>query len=442
MKRGIGIILLLLSASCCFSQVSLRYRVSGTAGWLNRDDKIAGTKTMEGLRMDRPLVLGGTAAVEFLPTGRIGALQQWNNASIGVAATYLNLGQDKYFGNVVSVWGYLNIPLVHTPHFVFGLRPGVGVAFADKRYKNTVPEEYLWKAYQVADADGEKPNKQIANISIGSVANAFLNGGFYMDFPIRDGWALTFAGGWQHVSNGSVQTPNAGYNMFNAELGVTYTPHEEDVLRTMPSADVPRHLYDGVEKKWDVEIGLSGGVRSVYYRDRKLFGIGEMSVSAHWQPVSIFRLGGGLDVFYDGAYRSICDEFATVDNTAPVTYFGKTYLAESRVENCFRVGLSVQPEFVVGNLSFGYHLGVYLYDPVKNLEPYEEAASAAAKGEKLHRGVFYAYDLSRASTYQDGWFWQRVQLKYEVTEHLYVQLGLKLHIMKAEYLSAGLGVRI
>lgn len=430
---------ILLSLCFCtvigMSEVAVRYRLSGTAGWLNRDDKIAGTKSMEGLTMDRPVVLGGTAAVEFLPTGRLHSLQQFNNASIGVAATYLNLGQDQYLGNIFSLWGYVNIPLVHKKHVVFGLRPGVGVVFADKRYANTVPDAYRWKQYQ---QDGQ----QIANISIGSVANAFLNGGIYMDFPIQHGWAVTFAGGWQHVSNGSVLTPNAGYNMFNAEIGVSYTPHEDQVLQRTPQPDVPRKLYDGVQKKWDVEIGFAGGLRSVYYRDRRIFGVGEVSVAAHWQTISIFRLGGGVDVFYDGAYRSICSEFATAETTAPVTYFGKTYLKESRVENCFRVGISLQPEFVMGNLRFGYHVGIYLYDPIKNLEPYEEAAAADAAGKPLHRGLFYAYDLSRASTYQDGWFWQRVQLKYCVTPHLYVQTSLKLHIMKAEYLAFGLGVTL
>ena len=428
----------------------LQYRLSGTAGWLNRDDKIAGTQTMQGLTMDRPVVLGGTAAVEFLPTQRLrlgrrtgnpdgGALQQWNNASIGVAVTYLNLGQDRYLGNAVATWTYLSIPLVHTPHFIFGLRPGVGLAFADRRYANTVPDAYRWQAYNV---DGQ----QVANISIGSVVNAFINGGLYMDFPIRDGWAVTLAGGWQHLSNGSVLTPNGGYNMFNAEVGVAYTPHAAEVASETPETAVPRRLWDGVDKRWDVELSAAGGVRSVYYRDRGrtgnpwLFGVADVSLAAHWIPLSIFKLGLGVDMFYDGAYAAVCDEFGAANPDAPQTFFGKTYLSESRVDNCFRLGVSLQPEFTVGRLSVGYHVGFYVLDPVKNLEPYKEVA--ANGGQPLNRGLFYAYDPTRASTYQDGWCYQRLTLKYLVTDHLFVQLGLKLHIMKAEFVAAGLGVRI
>lgn len=443
MKKNLLILVMLVWGSwAVFAQPMLRYRLSGTAGWLNRDDKIAGTKTMQGLTLDRPVVAGATFAVEFLPTGKLSSLQQWNNASIGVAATYLNLGQNQYLGSLYTLWSYLNIPLVNTPHFVFGLRPGVGVAFADRRYSNTVPEELKWQAYQQPNPGSDKPNMQIANISIGSVANAFLNGGIYMDFPIKNGVAVTIAGGWQHASNGSVLTPNAGYNMFNAELGLTYTPSKDQVKERTPQTDVPHHLYDGVQKKWDVEIGLAGGVRSVYYRDQKVFGIGELTVAAHWQPVSIFRLGAGVDLFYDGAYRSVYYQLADASNTAPRTYYKKTYLAEGRVEDCFRLGFSLQPDFVIGRLTVGYHLGFYLYDPIKNLEPFGEAEAAAKEGKSLHRGIFYGYDMSKASNYQDGWFYQRVQLKYRPTEHFYVQLSLKLHIMKAEYLALGVGFRI
>ena len=39
----------------------------------------------------------------------------------------------------------------------------------------------------------------------------------------------------------------------------------------------------------------------------------------------------------------------------PITYFGKTYLRTSEVKNCFRVGFSLQPEFIIGKLTAGIH---------------------------------------------------------------------------------------
>ena len=416
-------------------KVQMRYRISGITGWLNRDDKIAGTKTMYGLKMDRPVTLGGSVAVEFLPTGRLRSLQQWNNASIGLAFSAFDLGQDQYLGQAFAPHAYLNIPLYRSKHFVFGLRPGIGIGFVTKTYANTVPEEYKWEAYQISTGGSKK--QQIANISMGSIANAFLMGAVYMDFPIKKGWDITFNAGWQHLSNGSVMTPNAGYNMFNAEVGVAYTPSLGiyGMHRHEPYSEVPHHLNDGVDKPWAIEILAGGGVRSVYYKDRRWYGIATASVSAYWKPLSIFRIGIGADAFYDGAYSAVYKDFAD-GSTKNVTHFGKTYLTESNQVNCFRLGVSLQPEMVLGRFSFGYHIGIYMIDPVKNLEPFEEAAKGG-----LNRGIIYKYDPTKASTYQDGWCYQRVQLKYLATDHLLVHLGLKLHIMKAEYIDAGIGVR-
>ena len=123
-----------------------------------------------------------------------------------------------------------------------------------------------------------------------------------------------------------------------------------------------------------------------------------------------------------------------------MTYFGKTYLKESNIKNCFRVGLSIQPELVIGRLTAGLHVGFYVFDPVKNLEPFDEAKAADEVGKTLNRGIFYGYDFSKASNYQDGWCYMQFILKYHVLDHLFVQLGLKTHGVRAEFIDAGIGV--
>ena len=410
----------------------MRYRGAFSLGYLLRDDKLS------GFDFDREVNLGGTLAVEFLPTGRWHSLQQWNNASVGLALTVLDMGQQKYVGQAIAPHAYLNIPLVHHPKAVFGLRPGIGLGFVTRTYANTVPDELRWKSYRIMTENGYV---QVANASIGSIVNAFLTGGFYFDFPIKNGWDVTLSVAWQHLSNGSVMTPNGGLNMFNAELGMAYTPSR----KTMgfhyyePDTDVPSRLHDGVKKKWGIEMYAGGGVRNVYYCDRDWFGVASAGLSVYWQPVSIFRVGIGGDMYYDGAYAALCDEFAS-EGAKHVTYYGKTYLRESKTANCFRVGVSLQPEFVVGNFTFGYHVGVYLYDPVKNLEPY--SAVVANNGKPLNRGIFYAYDPTKVSNYQDGWCYQKLMLRYYCGKNFFVHLGLKLHVIKAEFIDAGIGVRI
>ena len=86
--------------------------------------------------IQRP-VLGGSFAVEFLPTGRWHCLQQWNNASIGVGLTYLNLGNEAKLGSAFAAYGYMNQPFYNGTHFRIGARPAVGLAAVTKTYANT-----------------------------------------------------------------------------------------------------------------------------------------------------------------------------------------------------------------------------------------------------------------------------------------------------------------
>ena len=397
--------------------------------------------------INRP-ILGGEFAVEFLPTGRWHCLQQWNNASIGVGASYLNLGNDKMLGSAIAAYGYMNMPFYNGKHFRIGARPTVGIAAVTKTYANTLPEGY--NRYEVArGSDG----KLLANWSIGSILNAYLALELYMDFPIKDGWEITLNGGWRHISNGSIMHPNGGYNMAMAALGVRYRPQSNQSNqsdqsnpsnRNTPKPDVPRKLYDGVDKPWAVELSATGAVRQNYYRDNypkmQFFGAASLKIAAYWVPVSIFRIGIGADAFYDGYYASVSKDYAAANPGAPVTYFGKTYLKESNVKNCFRAGISLQPEFIIGKLTAGLHVGFYVFDPVKNLEPYAEAKAADQAGTPLNRGVFYSYDFSKASNYQDGWCYMQFVMKYHVLDHLFVQLGLKTHGVRAEFIDAGLGV--
>lgn len=430
MKKSFLVIVLFASMQLfALPHYELAYRLSGAGAMMMPDGKV-------DQWIQRP-VLGGQFAVEFLPTGRWHCLQQWNNASIGVGVSYLNLGNDAYLGSAIAAYGYMNQPFYNGTHFRIGVRPTVGLAAATKTYRNTLPPGVT--PYTTAKGgDG----KLIANWSIGSILNAYLAMELFMDFPIKDGWEITLSGGWHHISNGSFMHPNAGYNMFGGELGVRYHPDIHNY--TAPEPDVPRKLYDGVDKPWAVEISATGGAKQNYYADNQhgqlFFGAATIKAAAYWVPVSIFRLGGGVDAFYDGYYAAVNHAYASDNPGAAITYFGKTYLAKSEVKNCFRVGVSIQPEFIIGRLTAGIHVGFYVFDPIKNLEPYAEAKEAADAGQPLNRGIFYSYDFSKASNYQDGWCYMQFVLKYHVLDHLFVQLGLKTHGVRAEFIDAGLGV--
>ena len=431
-------VLLVISLCACLQAFSLphyelAYRFGGTALFMLPDEKVS------PFLGPTPIVPGGAFTVEFLPTGRWSSLQQWNNASIGVGARYLNLGNHAILGSAIAAYGYINMPFYNGTHFRIGARPTVGIAAVTKTYANTYKGENLYK-----DHDG-------ANWSIGSVLNAYLALELYMDFPIKDGFEITLSGGWHHISNGSFMHPNSGYNMFGGELGLRYIPGNTQIANEPKSA---KELHEDVDKPWAVEISATGGAKQNYYADnqngQRFYGVASLKAAAYWVPFSVFRIGAGVDAFYDGYYGAVNDEFAAANPGAPITYFGKTYLAQRDIKNCFRVGISLQPEFIIGKLTAGLHVGFYVFDPIKNLEPYSTITNpkdpkydpnALHPGdEPFNRGIFYAYDFSKASNYQDGWCYMQFVLKYHVLDHLFVQLGLKTHGARAEFIDAGVGV--
>lgn len=360
-------------------------------------------------------VWGVDINVDFAPDWK--ALQQWNNASLGVGLSYWNMGHDK-LGHAIAPYVYMDIPLVKLQRFELGLRPGLGAAFMTKTYRNTVPDGQMFVS--VTDA----------NQCVGSVTNLYFPEVLYMNFPLAKGWSISLAGGWYHISNGSTVQPNSGYNIFGAELGVRKEFYDERIDDRREMRGEKQETNGNEMKKWSVAIGGTMTGRQVYYRDQQTFMVGSMHAAAYWHAHRIFRLGGGVDVFYDGAYVQRETEFV------------KTNLDLAQPGDCWRVGLSVQPEFVVGNFTAGLHVGAYMYDPVKALEPqWEVEKKEELPQERLDKPIFYAYDLLKAGAPRnpDGWLYTEVVLRYHLPWHIFIQAMMKSHLTKVEFVSLGLG---
>ena len=371
-------------------------------------DKVVSTTGEATAEWHAP-IYGADARVSFAPDWK--ALQYWNDATLGVGLGYWNMGHEK-LGHAITPYIYMDVPLVRLPHFELGLRPGIGAAFVTKTYRNTVAEGHMFK-----DVVG-------ANECIGSVTNLYFPEALYVNFPIAAGWGVSLAGGWYHISNGSTRQPNSGYNIFAGELAVNYSPQSRD--RSARYATM-NETCTRVDKKWSILVAGTAGGRQVYYKDNQTFATASMHVSAYWHAHRIFRLGGGVDVFYDGAY------------VPRETKFGKTNLNAAQNGDCWRVGVSVQPEFVVGNFTTGLHVGAYLYDPVKELEPMAEAVDSPTG--RLEKPIFYKYNILKAGSagYPDGWLYTTVVLRYHLPWNIFLQGMMKSHLTKVEFISLGLG---
>ncbi len=354
------------------------------------------TKHLENL-VDGP-VMGGELSVEWQTMGEKPWHQYFRFPAIGIGLVGLDLGNSQQLGQLLAIYPYLNMRLINRPYLKVNLKGGAGVSFLNKRFDNT--------ATDLADLN-------TGNAAIGSIVNVYFAGGANVEIPVSKAFSAVVSAGWNHASNGSFYQPNSGINMLNVSVGVKYNP-----VYKLQYEPVKRHVRN-LPQKFIVEVIASGGARELYYKDDKMYPTGSVVLAAYRQIGNVLRIGIGLDGFYDGVY----------DGT---TKFERTYLKDNKLENKIRAGVSLQPELVFGRLTAGIHLGIYMYNPLKNLEPYTQAEAG-----ELNKPLVYKYNIEQ----EDGWFYSRAALKYLLTDHTFVSLGLKTHLQKAEFIEWGLGYR-
>ncbi len=199
----------------------------------------------------------------------------------------------------------------------------------------------------------------------------------------------------------------------NAYVGLKYYPNYRINHQPMVKERT------GIERKFSYELTVSGGIRQLYYRDGgKNYGIASIAFGVYRPMSNWYRMGLGVDIFYDGVYGAV-----NVGNEID-THYKRTYIEKDEFKNKIRAGISWHHEFLLGRLSAGFHFGLYLYDPVKNLEPYTENGT-------LNKSLIYKYDID----VEDGWFYARAIARYAITDHLFASIGLKTHLQKAEFIS-------
>ena len=418
-------------------ELGVDYRVSVRSGVIMND--LMKNDKLEKFCPNPNPTIAGEFAVSFHPDWE--ALHRWNESSIGVALAYYNLGDREKLGHAIAPYVYMEIPFVRKPHFVFGARLGLGFGFVTKTYVNTVPEGHAYKDMGYIAEDGTNLR---ANECIGSVFNFHFPEALYMEFPIKDGWSILASGGWYHFSNGSTIQPNSGYNIFCGEVGVKYINHRTKTASQLsrcavsePAGAVSEPAGAERAKKWELSLSWTGAARQVYYKDQATFFGFTLQAAAYWRAHAVFRLGGGVDVFYDNSY------------VPRETKFGKTNLSAARANgaDCWRMGLSIQPELVVGKFTCGFHVGAYMIDGVKALEfdpkyaSEQQAAEWSATG-RVTKGVFYAYDIASAGQggKPDGWLYTQLVLRYHLPWHLFLQANMKTHMSKVEFVCFGLGL--
>ena len=406
-------------------------------------------------------MLGGEVAFEWGADGSKDWHKDFNNPDVGLALQVIDLGNPDVAGQMIGVYPYVSIPMVKNDIVSFNAKIGGGLGFA------TQPCDV---AAAMADPRSIKQKAGDYNFAIGGPVNFAISAGVNLDVKVHKNLAITADIMYNHFSSASLSQPNGGLNMFNGYLGLKYlinkeitpnssllTPNsanpstssgtEEEGTSTSsgtesssaPEIDSTTHqITESPLKRWSGEVIVSGGAKKLYYQDTQYFGCASLNLEGYYHTCRQHRIGIGFDLFFDDAYCQTVapDANGTYHWTEEFTKFKRTCTPDNNIANKLRLGFNIANELTIGKVGIFAHVGIYLYDPVKNMEPGDKALDALnGKGEPIKKGLFYGYDIQD----EDGWNYFRIGVKYHITPHFLVNVSFKTHLQKVEFAEFGIG---
>lgn len=215
------------------------------------------------------------------------------------------------------------------------------------------------------------------NVLLGSERNCYLHLGFSTQYNLNDHWAFNASVGFKHFSNGSIRKPNSGLNLFPLSIGTTYTFNSSRGSVYEYATPLPNY-----KKHYVLNLCLNTGSKNYEIGESNYpkFGIG---VNYLRQTSYKYRMGVGLDIYHSSG-------------------------AEYRTDNG-EAGFSESFSFALVG-SWEWLITERLYVPV-------------GIGVYVHR-----------NSENDEWlpFYERVGLRYRLTDNVFTGLTIKAHGGKAD----------
>ncbi len=195
-----------------------------------------------------------------------------------------------------------------------------------------------------------------------------------------------------HYSNGNVRAPNTSLNTIAANVGLVYTPKDQEIPAYIPLGNKP------YKEPITFNFALQGGANE---SDRLGLGQHPFFIASAFVDKRISyksTLQAGVDVFFS---RFLKEQIEFESIAFP-------QLGTQGDEDWKRVGVFIGHELRFGRVAFQTQLGYYVY---------------------------YPYDF-------EGRIYQRVGLKRYFGEHFFGLVSVKAHGAKAEAVEFGIGYRL
>ncbi|MBL4670200.1 MAG: acyloxyacyl hydrolase [Flavobacteriales bacterium] len=224
------------------------------------------------------------------------------------------------------------------------------------------------------------------NVAIGSHINALLY--------INTGWSLKLSNSIStnlglsliHFSNGSFSRPNLGLNIFSLNTGVSYQFGEKKALI---KADLEERPH-----QWRKKIMLGFGIKEIPPAEGPKYVVSSYSFNLIKTRATKSSYGFGVDAFYNSSLTVLLNKDSSTTST-------------SNLDN-LRLGLVGIYSFDFGKISLLVEMGGYVYSKYKG----------------------------------NGFIYHRISSRYNVTEKIFLNMGLKTHFAVADFVEFGIGYNL
>ena len=291
---------------------------------------------------------------------------------IGMSFLYTGLGKSPALGSALSIFPYINFPLVRHKNFMFNFRFGLGVGYLTKRFDRLT---------------------NYKNLAIGSHINAAANLMFQARYKLNGRLTLSLGVGLQHFSNGSLKLPNYGLNILAVNTGVAYRLARENrsigdrfIPPTEPYSAILRHSIE-------FDVGVSLGWKNMKAVLGKNFLIYHLYENTFFPIKRKSKWGFGLDLSYDESHVKLL-ESRGVDVTNKL--------------KILRPGINAAYMLMLSKLGFILNLGYYL-------------GGLETSNGPLYEKISFQYKFSKD-------FFASVMLKVHWGRADYIGWGFGMHI--------------
>lgn len=281
---------------------------------------------------------------------------------MGLSVGDFNNAQE--IGYPISIYGVYGLPIARVKKFELYSEFQFGIASN-------------WKHYDVES----NPH----NLVIGGGLTVHLNIGLNLKFQISSKFDIGASMNFVHFSNGGMERPNKGFNIYTPAVELKYHFGGRPNLKSLPK--VPRKVrHHGIY----MMLGYGNHQLNEHELDTNYFAIGGISMLYMNQFSNAFRLGAGFDLNYWWGLNALPD--GTIGN---------------RTAENITLGLLIQPEIMIDKLTIVGGFGVY--------------------ARHLHFGDFKQS-------------YQRLGVRYDIYKTLSVGVNIRaVNFMLAEFLEFNIG---